>query len=92
MKLLPSPVTAALAGAFAGVVMPVLWPRLENDGTVLVIAFLLVVALPAHAFVVGFGRDQTRDARTIDAALLARVGVWLFCAVAAAAVARILRV
>ena len=86
MKLEPTPVTAALAGAFAGIAMPLLWLRLANDSMGLVIAFLLVVALPAHAFVVGFGRNQTADARTVDTVLLKRVGAWLLCAVATTAV------
>ena len=86
MKLEPTPVTAALAGAFAGIAMPLLWLRLANDSMGLVIAFLLVVALPAHAFVVGFGRNQTADARTVDTVLLKRVGAWLLSAVATTAV------
>lgn len=43
----------------------------------LILAFLLVVALPAHAFVMGFGRSQRPDARTLDTALLKRIGAWL---------------
>lgn len=68
--------TASLAGAFAGLVMPILWSRFDNDSMSLVIAFLLVVALPAHAFVVGFIRSQTAAPRTLDTALLKRVGAW----------------
>jgi hypothetical protein len=91
MKLTPTPVTAGLAGLFAGIVMPILWPRVATDSTMLVIAFLLVVALPAHALVVGFGRNQTANANTIDTALLKRFGAWLVSALAAIAIAQALR-
>lgn len=43
---------------------------------------LLVIALPAHAFVVGFGRSAEASGRTLDTALLKRVGVWLLAAAA----------
>ena len=86
MTLTPTPITAALAGAFAGIVMPVLWPRLADDGLALVLAFLLVVALPAHAFVVGLARHRPAEAGTLDAALLKRLAAWLLSAVAATAV------
>jgi hypothetical protein len=56
----------------------------------LVVAFLVVVALPAHAFVVGFGRNHAANAKTIDTALLKRVGAWLVSAVAAIAIAQAL--
>jgi len=86
LELKATLVNAALAGALAGVVMPLLWQRLANDSTSLVIAFLVVVALPAHAFVVGFGSNQTADARSVDTALLKRVGAWLLSAAVTAAV------
>ena len=73
MKLTPTPITAALAGIFAGIVMPILWARLSSESMSLVVAFLLVVALPAHALVVGFSRSQPIDSRTLDTALLKRV-------------------
>jgi hypothetical protein len=85
VKLKSTPITAALAGAFAGIVMPIIWLRLANDSMSLVIAFLVVVALPAHAFVVGFGRNQGAEVRTVDTALLKRVGAWLVSAVVTAA-------
>ena len=68
--------------------MPVLWSRLATDSMILVPAFLLVVALPAHAFVVGFGRSQTPNARTLDTALLKRLGVWLLSAIVATAISQ----
>ena len=91
VKLTPTPVTAALAGAFAGIVMPMLWIRLAADSMILVVAFLVVVAFPAHAFVVGFGRSQAANARTLDTELLKRVGAWLLSAVATTAIAQALR-
>src|SRR4051812_23930833 len=81
MKIRPTPITAALAGAFAGIVMPLLWGRLGNDTTSLVIAFVLVVAVPAHVFVLGFDRDQAPRGRAMDAALFKRVAIWLLCAI-----------
>jgi hypothetical protein len=91
VKLTPTPVTAALAGAFAGIVMPILWARLANDSMSLVVAFLLVVALPAHAFVVGLSRSQVANARTLDTALLKRVGAWLGVAAVTMAIAQFIR-
>jgi hypothetical protein len=61
--------------------MPALWSRFSSDSISLVLAFLLVVALPAHALVVGFGRNQTANARTVDTALIKRVGAWLSAAI-----------
>lgn len=87
----PTPISAALAGVFAGIVMPVLWPHLATNSTGLVVAFLLVVALPAHAFVVGLAREQTANPRTLDTALLKRVGAWLLSAAVTAAMARAYR-
>lgn len=84
VKLMPTPIHAALAGAFAGVVMPLLWARLGSDSISLVVAFLLVVALPAHAFVVGFGRQTVQGAPSLDAALLKRIAVWFGAAAVAA--------
>lgn len=81
VKINPTPVSAALAGALAGIVMPLLWLRLASDSTSLVIAFLLIVALPAHAFVVGFDQNQITAPRKVDTALLKRVGAWLLSAV-----------
>ena len=89
MKIVPTNATAALAGAFAGVVMPVLWSRLAADSTSLVLAFLLVVALPAHALVAGFGW-QHKAGTTLDTALLKRVGAWLAAALVAAFVSQAL--
>lgn len=74
MTLTPTPIAAALVGAFAGIVMPILWPRLSTDSMILIVVLLFVVALPAHALVLGFGRKQAADPRSVDTALLKRVG------------------
>ncbi len=65
--------------------MPILWSRLGNERMNLVVAFLLVAALPAHAFAVGVSRSPPVESRTLDTALLKRVGVWLSTAAAAIA-------
>ncbi len=90
MKFSATPVSAALAGLFAGVVMPLLWPHLGDDSLTWVAAFLLVIALPAHACVVGFGRLPATAAGKPDAALVTRVGVWLLSAMLAAVLVRVL--
>lgn len=89
VKITPTIATATFAGAIAGFVMPLLWSRLANDSTMLVVAFLLVVALPAHAFVAGFGWQQ-RAGETLDTALLKRVGAWLLSAVIATVISQAL--
>lgn len=91
MKLTPTPVTAALAGVFAALVMPALWPRLGDDTLNWVFAFLLVIALPAHAFVVGFNTPRESVARgALDTALLKRVAAWLLAAVATVVLVKLL--
>ena len=89
MKITPTLATATLAGAVAGLVMPQLWSRLAADSTMLVLAFLLIVALPAHALVAGFGW-QHKAGTTLDTALLKRVGAWLLSAVIATAISQML--
>lgn len=90
MTFAATPTTAALAGVFAGVAMPLLWPRLGDDSLAWIAAFLLVIALPAHACVVGFNRPQASAAGMMDTALLTRIGVWLLAAILAAAAVRLL--
>ncbi|MBP8308925.1 MAG: hypothetical protein KAY46_16745 [Burkholderiaceae bacterium] len=84
MRIAATPLTAALAGIFSAVVWPRLWPMFTDSGSSdsvgLVVATLLVIALPAHAFVVGFGRRQAGTGRTLDTALLKRIGAWLAAA------------
>ncbi len=84
MSITPTPLTAALAGALAAIAWPFIWARWGGPGAEggfeLIVAMLLVVALPAHAFVVGFGRSATSSSRTLDTALLKRIGAWLAAA------------
>lgn len=89
MKITPTTTTAILAGGLAGFVMPMLWSRLASDSTYLIIAFLLVVALPAHALVAGFGW-QHRAGNTLDTAMLKRVAAWLLAAIVATAISQML--
>lgn len=81
LNITPSPVTAALAGVFSAVTWPLLWSRFGNvqsGGTIEVIVItLLVIALPAHAFVVGFRPVRIAGAASVDTALLKRIGAWL---------------
>jgi hypothetical protein len=81
MSVTPTPVTAALAGIFSGLTWPVIWPLVtgtEASATLwLVLATIGLVALPAHAFVLGFQRGQTPGARSVDVALLTRIATWL---------------
>ena len=70
--------------------MSVFWLRLADDTTLMIVAFLLAVALPAHAFVVGFGPNRMATAGTVDTALLKRGVVWLLSAALAIAVTQAL--
>ena len=62
LKITPTPVTAELTGFFSALVLPFVWSRYADSASSasieLLAAFLLLVALPAHAFVMGFGRNQ----------------------------------
>jgi hypothetical protein len=95
MNLAPTPVTAALAGVFSAIVWPSLWSRFGSSASAgnieLILVMLLVIALPAHAFVIGFGRSAVGAGRTIDTALLKRIGAWLLAGVATALVGAVLR-
>lgn len=86
MNIVPTPVTAAMAGVFSAIVWPLLWERYGDAGSAgsieLIIGTLLTIALPAHAFVAGFGRSL--GSRNWDKPLLQRVGVWLIAAVVTA--------
>lgn len=86
MLIKPTPVTAALAGIASALLMTVVWPRLGDDSVVWMLAFVLVIALPVHVFVVGFGRGRLSSA---DPALLARVAVWLVAALATLGIGRL---
>lgn len=84
MNLNPTPFTAAVAGAFSAVALPAASRWLGTDADVnlgYVVAFLLLVALPAHAGVLGLRRPQSTASRAVDQPLLVRVGAWLAAAV-----------
>lgn len=92
MNISPTPATAALAGTFAGLVMPELWTRFAGDSLIMLAAFLLLVALPAHAFVVGFNSSRRADgAKAVDIPQLMRVGAWLLAAIVVSAVMHVVR-
>ncbi|MDO9316436.1 MAG: hypothetical protein Q7T97_18030 [Burkholderiaceae bacterium] len=95
MKLTATPLTAALAGAFSAGTWPLLWPLFSDTSTSnsvwLVVGTLVLIALPAHAFVVGFKQGQMAGSRAIDTALLKRIVVWLLAAAATTAVITLFR-
>lgn len=85
MKITPTLLTAALAGGFSALTWPLLWARFgqaSSSGSVELIAgTLLLVALPAHALVLGFGYRQPA-ASALDVSLLKRIGAWIAAAAA----------
>lgn len=90
MPITPTPITAAIAGVFAGVAMPLIWPKLGDETMVWVFAFLLVIALPMHVLVVGTRPTQTAGGRAgIDGAVLKRVVIWLVAGIAGVAMMKI---
>ena len=86
MRIAATPVTAAAAGAFSAVAWPMLWDRFGGSGSLLdvglVAGTLLLVALPAHAFVLGFSREGRAAPGTFDVAMLKRAGAWIAAALA----------
>ena len=84
MTIQPTPVTAALAGIVSAILWPLAWSRYGGATAAfsieLILATLLLIAVPAHAFVVGFGYRAAPGARTVDVALLKRIGAWLVAA------------
>lgn len=82
MRLAPSPLTASFAGFFSALTWPLLWKhygQATSSGSVELIAgTLLLVALPAHALVLGLGHRTTPGA--LDTALLKRICAWLAAA------------
>ena len=90
MPITPTPITAAIAGLFAGVAMPLIWPKLGDETMYWVFAFLLVIALPMHVLVVGINPTRNGEGRGgIDAAVLKRVVIWLVAGIAAVALMKI---
>lgn len=89
MKITPTPLTAAIAGAVSAAAWPQLWPLLKDSQpsstTWLVLGTLIFIALPAHALVVGFRREAAPAGQAVDQALLKRIGAWLASAVVCSA-------
>jgi hypothetical protein len=88
MTIHPTPVTAALTGILSALLWPLAWSRFGGAGSSfsveLILATLLLIALPAHAFVVGFGYKQASIGQAVDVALLKRAGAWLLAGAATA--------
>ena len=80
---------------FSALVLPFVWLRYADSASFanieLLAAFLLLVALPAHAFVMGFGRNQMANPRTLDTILLKRIGSWVAGVAATVVVAAMFR-
>ena len=93
-RIVPSPAGAALAGVFSAIVWPIVWARYggaaSGGSAELVVATLLIIAFPAHVFVVGLRRAQAPGAGKLDTALLNRIGAWLAAAAATVAVSYLL--
>jgi len=85
MKITPTVLTAALAGCLSAFSWPWLWPLFTDPGSSgsmwAVLGMLAFVALPAHAFVFGFGGSPTQLGRAVDVGLLKRIGAWLSAAI-----------
>jgi len=85
VNLTPTPLSAAIAGAFSAWALPAFSKWLGSDADTsfnYVIGFLLLVALPAHAGVLGLRRQKGPPAQGVDKPLLIRVGAWLAAAAA----------
>jgi hypothetical protein len=95
VNITPTPVTAALAGVFSAAIWPYFWSRYgsstTSDSIELVTATLLVIALPAHALVIGFRPAKTSGTSRIDTALLKRIGAWFGAAAATAVIGMAVR-
>lgn len=87
MNLVATPATAAAAGAFSAIAWPVMYSRFHDPASTFGIGVLLgtvlLIALPAHAFVVGLRRTRPADPRALDTDLLKRVCAWLGAALLA---------
>jgi uncharacterized RDD family membrane protein YckC len=95
VNIKPTPITAAAAGAFSALAWPFLWSHFGNPATSgsleLIVGTLLLVALPAHAFVLGFKRTEAVNPRAVDTALLKRIGSWLAAGAATVVLAAAVR-
>src|SRR5512142_2714192 len=88
MQLKPTPVTAALAGLFSALTWPLIWPLVRDPASSstlwLVVAVLACIAVPAHAFVLGFNRTPAEGSK-LDTPLMKRIAAWLAGGAAGAA-------
>jgi hypothetical protein len=85
VNLAPAPLSAAIAGAHSAWALPTISQWLGSDADTsfnYVIAFLLLVALPAHAGVLGMRRQEGPAVQGLDKPLLIRVGASLAAAAA----------
>ena len=84
MNLPATPITAALAGVFSAVAWTFLWPLLVDErpsSTIwLVGGTLVLIAIPAHLFVVGTGHGKSFGERTLEPAFQRRLISWLAAA------------
>jgi ABC-type Co2+ transport system permease subunit len=83
MDVRPTRLTAGLAGVFSALTWPLVWPFFNDSsgsGTLwLMLGIIVLIALPAHAFVFGFKRPASPGRSPADSALLIRIVVWLTC-------------
>lgn len=90
-----TPVTAALAGIFSALTWPWLWSEYGQDSSggslELMLGTVLLVALPAHLFVMGLGYRAQPGTGPFDPALLRRVACWLIAGAATAGLASLYR-
>jgi len=84
VNIRPTPWTAAFAGAVTAIAWPLLSARFagQSDGLGLdrIIVALLVIALPAHLFVVGLKRSADAPANKVDIAMAQRILAWICAA------------
>lgn len=89
LNLRPTPLTAALAGAFSAAALPAASRWLGGGAGFsgdFVLAFLVLVALPAHVGVLGLHRPAGEASRGTDKPMLIRAGAWIGSALLVSAV------
>lgn len=81
----PTLLTAAFAGAFSAVALPLLRSWLGHDAGInvpFILALVVTVAFPAKTFVIGPRNAEAAGAGGLDTAMLKRIGAWLLAAAA----------
>jgi hypothetical protein len=95
VNLPATPVTAVLAGVFSALTWSVLSPLLTDprpsSTAWLVGGVLLLVAVPAHLFVIGVGEGKSFGERTLEPAFQKRLVCWLVAAAATTGLASLWR-